>query len=248
MEGSLGYKTRTIVCEGCGKETAGHYRPGQRFCSRACSRGCPKPHRRTGEHHPCSVCGKQVYIHAYRAGLEHYFCSAEHANEWQGRGKVSLTCKQCGREFRMSASARSGGKNRTYCSMTCRNADPDRRNMLIRMNAAQRENAMNGLERLGYSLLDALGVDYLPQHLIGDKFCVDAFIPASGLVVQFDGDYWHGHPARFPAPSPRQTKRMALDKSQDAYMTACGYTVVRLWESDMKHSQEAVLNAIRSAL
>ncbi len=120
--------------------------------------------------------------------------------------------------------------------------------MLIRMNAAQREGTANSLERFGYALLDTLGIDYLPQHLIGNKFCVDAFVPACGLVVQFDGDYWHGNPERFPALSERQKKRVRLDKSQDAYMATCGYRVVRLWEGELKRNPEAAQIRIQSAL
>ena len=96
------------------------------------------------------------------------------------------------------------------------------------------------LERRGYQIIDELGVAYIRQHLIGGKFCVDAFIPGSSLVVQFDGDYWHGNPVKFPNPDARQVKRQQLDQSQDAYMRACGFTVLRFWESDVYQDPDHV--------
>ncbi|MBF6612175.1 MAG: DUF559 domain-containing protein [Chloroflexi bacterium] len=98
----------------------------------------------------------------------------------------------------------------------------------------------NHVERQGYSLLNDLGVEYVRQHLVGNKFCVDAFVPCVKLVIQFDGDYWHGNPAFFPNPDARQRKRMIIDKSQDAYMATCGFTVCRIWASDLKIKPETI--------
>jgi very-short-patch-repair endonuclease len=112
------------------------------------------------------------------------------------------------------------------------------------MNRKQQQGGRTAPERIGYALLDSLGLLYLPQHTIGGKFIVDAFLPTHGLVIQFDGDYWHGHPVRFPVPDARQRRRISLDRSQDAYMYACGYHVLRFWEIDLKKN----LDAVRAAL
>jgi very-short-patch-repair endonuclease len=75
-------------------------------------------------------------------------------------------------------------------------------------------------------------------------FCVDAFVPGKGVVIQFDGDYWHANPVLFPNPDARQRRRIPLDKSQDAYMRACGYKVLRLWEGDIRNQRELVIGAL----
>lgn len=116
------------------------------------------------------------------------------------------------------------------------------------MNAIQQRGRRTKPEVVGYGILDALALSYEPQYVIGGKFCVDAFIPNAGVVVQFDGDYWHGHSQRFPNPDSRQRKRMRLDKSQDQYMKACGYSVVRIWESDLMKNPEAVTARLRQLL
>jgi G:T-mismatch repair DNA endonuclease (very short patch repair protein) len=93
------------------------------------------------------------------------------------------------------------------------------------------------LKLFGY--LDGLGVTYEPQAGIKGKFLVDALI--GSLILQADGDYWHGHP-RFEPLSQRQLAQQRRDRSHDAYSRACGYTVIRIWESDM------TLELVRDAL
>ena len=247
-KGKLGYKIRTIECVGCGKSVTGHMSAKQKFCSLECYRASPRPDRMTGEKKPCAVCGTLTYVTSKRISeTQTFFCSPEHANEWQGRNKDSYTCKTCGGGFSWSASRKSQA-NPTYCSIKCRDSDPERAAMLIQMNVNQATAKTNKLEAAGYAILDKIGVPYLRQELLFGKFCVDAFYPDARLVVQFDGDYWHGHPERFPSPDARQTRRMRMDVAQDAYFSKVGYGVLRLWECDVKRDADAIEARIREAL
>lgn len=223
-------------CETCGKTFQPTYNTSKRFCSAECRYAA----RKTGATVPCEICGTHIYIPAVRLAIsKHYFCCVQHLNKWQARTKVEYTCRICGKPFRWSPS-RSRQNEVKYCSLACRNRDPEVAQRLRTMNLRQQERKINRLERDGYALLNALGIEYQPQHLIGGKFCVDAFVPVANTIIQFDGDYWHGNPIQFPAPDARQTRRMILDKSQDAYMAACGYSVIRIWESDLRHNIETV--------
>jgi len=242
------YAIRTITCAGCGKVTSKRLRPTQRYCSLACYRRSSRPQRKNGQEGACQLCGKPFYLpHNRLEQANAYFCCVSHANTWQGRNKTSHTCKICGKVFMWSPS-RHEHYNILYCSLACRDADPDRKVQLRRMNAKQLAMHPNNLELLGYGLLDGLGIPYERQRLIGDKFCVDAFVPSLNLVIQFDGDYWHGNSQRFPEPSARQRSRMRLDNSQDAYMTACGYRVIRVWEHDIKKCPSHVTALLQAAL
>ena len=243
------FAVRTIICKGCHKEVTGRMHPEQEYCSHDCFATSPKPERRTGKEFPCAVCGKMIYIRAHQQGKEHYFCSTEHHNEWQGRNKTTHTCKVCKNSFQWSPSRTASGKfNILYCSIKCRDADPTRREMLLNMNIQQQTMKMSKIERIGYSILNEFRVDYFPQYLIGKKFLVDAFIPGNDLVIQFDGDYWHGNPEKFPCPEPKQIKRIHMDKSQDAYMVACGYRVFRFWEHIILKQPDHVREVLRTAL
>lgn len=120
--------------------------------------------------------------------------------------------------------------------------------MLIQMNVDQAVKKTNKLEMAGYAILDEIGVPYEPQKLMFGKFCVDAIYTDLRVVVQFDGDYWHGHPVNFPHPDARQTRRMSIDRSQDAYFAKAGYTVLRLWESDIKKDRSVAVSSVLAAI
>lgn len=219
-------------------------RPGD-GCQPTCSRKCGAAYRtRARVTVACQHCGVGVSVTKARLmSGRRLFCSAVHANEWQGQRKVARTCSVCRKAFRTSPSV-----TRLYCSLACRDADPARRDMLIAMNVMQARLRPNHLERIAYAILDGIGQPYDRQALIGGKFCVDALFQDAMLVVQFDGDYWHGNPAKFPEPDARQRKRMGFDRSQDAYMLACGYMVARFWETDIRRNPEHVRTTLAALL
>lgn len=117
--------------------------------------------------------------------------------------------------------------------------------------AAIREKLIEGQQRLQRDrpsklehrlrgILDELGIAYEPSALIKPNFVVD--IRIGSLILQADGEYWHGHP-RFEPLTERQQKQRTRDAAQDAYLRACGYTVIRIWERDVTHSHVATLLA-----
>lgn len=230
-------KVRTITCVGCGVTVTKRMASGRRYCSLPCYRSSQRPSRKVGQESTCEQCGVTTYripSHQRR------FCSKACADKWQAQTKLHTRCIVCDAPIVCSPS-----QARLYCGLPCRDADPTRRDMLISMNARQQELYPNAVEVAGYALLDRLKVPYVKQHVIGGKFCVDAYLPDAELVVQFDGDYWHGHPATFPNPDHRQRRRMALDRSQDAYMAAMGLRVARFWASQIEQEPEEVMSALR---
>ena len=116
------------------------------------------------------------------------------------------------------------------------------------MNADQILGKRTSIEKIGYEMLDALGIAYEPQHLINQRFCVDAFVPTLNLAIEFDGDYWHGHPTRFPTPDARQRACILKDRRAARYLNQCGVSLLRFWESDIKKRPEWVLAQLREAV
>lgn len=233
-------RKKFAICFQCGKEFHRLGAPSKEksFCSRKCS----SLSRRTYQDHPCPQCGSIVT-------KNRNFCSMECANLWQGRNKVEKTCIQCGDMFKLSPSWEQSHAG-LYCSLDCRNASPIHRQRLIAMNVEQQRKKPNKLEIAGEKILNKLGVFYITQALVANKFVVDAFIPILGVVVQWDGDYWHGYgvPAGEVHPEARIRKRMRLDRSQDAYMKECGYTVLRFWEHEVTNDPQKVSEHIRAAI
>ena len=159
---------RTFTCDGCGVEVTKRCPPGSRYCSLDCYRSSPRPERCTGEGRTCGRCGSAFYVPASRVAKgEGLYCSLDCHNAAQGDGKTEHTCK-CGGAFRWSPSRSASGAYRiTYCSLPCRDADPERRAMLLEMNTRQQLGRTTRAERLGYALLDSLGVEYLRQSVFG---------------------------------------------------------------------------------
>ena len=230
------------TCASCAQTYTPHSRHHtSTFCSLEC-------YRRRESHSASKVCdwcmqtfhGERSYIQERR------FCSHACTNAWQGRNKDIYTCRICSQPFKWSPSRKK--TNPTYCSLKCRDLDPARREQLVRMQALQQALCPNRNEILGCKTLADAGLAFEAQHSFKGKFVVDALLENAPIVIQFDGDYWHGHPDKHPNPDRRQKKRMALDKSQDAYMRTCGYLVVRVWESELQRDPSILITRIQQLL
>lgn len=221
---------KVFKCQECGTDSYGFQNRNKKWCSRECA----SKHRRTGTESACGFCGKSIYVSKSRADKYYakVFCSAKCHNSYQGRNKTKHVCKVCGDTFTWSPS-REKSYNVTYCSISCKSADPEWARRLCEFRQRQQRGKETSAERLGYAILDTIGVEYIRQPVFGGKFTPDAAIPSARLIVQFDGDYWHDR--KGTSSEPGILKRVALDKSQDSYARASGWEVVRLWESDLKH-------------
>lgn len=212
---------------------------GRKYCSLECYRSSPRPNRKNGKDVTCRNCSQVFYRPKSQADKKNQFCSVECHNLWQGRNKTTHVCKICGGSFQWSPS-RSLQNKITYCSLECRDKDADRKEMLLELNHRQQTMKCSSIEKIGYELLDSLDIEYQAQHMIANKFCVDAFVPSHNLVIQFDGDYWHGNPEKFSNLDERQRRRVKLDLSQDRYMEVLGYKVLRLWGSSLRKNRDAI--------
>jgi G:T-mismatch repair DNA endonuclease (very short patch repair protein) len=110
---------------------------------------------------------------------------------------------------------------------------------LHRGQAELQRRKVSKLELALRVILDGFGVSYEASVEIKPNFIVD--IRIGQLIIQADGDYWHGH-SRFEPLTERQQKQKQRDAAQDDYLRACGYTVARIWESDM--SADSVLHIL----
>jgi very-short-patch-repair endonuclease len=93
--------------------------------------------------------------------------------------------------------------------------------------------ADTSIERAAKAVLDAMGVMYEQQKHIG-KYWADFYIPSRNLVLECDGDYWHGLP-----------KQQAWDAERDSWLREQGYDVRRILGSQITDDAE---KAVRDAL
>ena len=236
-------------CEYCGKEFKTYC--GKRSEHHYCSRKCSAEGRKNLITINCDYCGVSVTRNndsTFKKSKNH-FCSIGCANAFQARNKTPFVCKVCGETFYRSPSW-TKQKSGLYCSIKCRNNDSEwAKKSYIRANQIQcHKKGLNRLELAGNEIIKELGLHFENQYLINEKICVDVFIPDYKLIIQWDGDYWHGKDRLFEDLDERQKNRVMLDKSQDSYLRKCGYNELRFWESDVFKRREYVYDNIKRTI
>ena len=231
---------RTYICQGCGKVVTKSCVKNIQYCSTQCYHKHGKTGRKkNGKYITCIVCGNNFYAPASRKDKA-ITCSSACQKIWQSR-KIETKCETCGKTYKLSPS-RFKFDNPRFCSLKCRNNNKSVKERLIEMNRKQQYIKITSIEKIGYSVLDNANINYFPQKVMFDRFCVDAYIPVDNIVIQFDGDYWHGNPDKYTILDKRQIKRRALDKSQDAYMKKRGITILRFWGSQIIKNPNIILS------
>lgn len=242
---------RTKPCEWCGKpftDMAGRAGRRLRFCSVECTNAWQQSpqgreqHRQqkmeergNGETITCATCGKAFYRIASRLNVGHAYCSQECR-----RLRVELVCPVCGKTFRRPP---SDLRTVNYCSDDCRNTGT-----MERTANGEIYCRATSLEVAGRAILNALRLPYREQQVIGGKFTVDAVLTEHPVIIQWDGDFWHGNPAKGEHLTAIQQTNIARDRKCNAYLRKCGYAVLRFWESDVHSRPSWVADEIRRAL
>nr|WSS66227.1 endonuclease domain-containing protein [Streptomyces sp. NBC_01177] len=215
------------------------------YCSQACTA------RRVAR--ACQVCGSQFSVKQSVADEGRGLYCSNDCRHLGKRDQVDKTCEACGTAFSVPQSI----KNRRTCSRTCwwkiMGTDPGRAAILARARHDMLTNrAPTRPERILYALLDTLtaevdGLRWERQLRLLDRWTVDAAIPALQLVLQADGDYWHGFHPKYHT-DPRVRHHMANDAFQDRKLTAAGWTVHRFWERDLIHNLPSCTQRLRAAI
>lgn len=222
-------------CERCGTAFTASRSEIAKGWGRFCSNEC----RRTRVDKVCATCGVPYEVVASKVTYEiGNYCSVV-CRGLGMRNRVKRDCVVCGISFEKPASVIT----RTaalYCSRDCctvaRRNNPvevERVRQMQRAHLASR--APTAPERNLYALLDNVVGEgnWSSQHLVFDKWTVDAALPHLRLVIQADGDYWHGYDPKTHA-SPMVAKNRLNDRRQAAYMEKAGWLLLRLWEHDLK--------------
>jgi len=166
------------------------------------------------------------------------------------RNRVKRECVVCGTVFEKPASV-IASTAALYCSRDC--CTEARRNNPVevaRVRQMQRDHLASRCptapERNLYALLDNVVGEgnWISQHLVFDKWTVDAAIPNLQLVIQADGDYWHGYDPKTDE-NPMVAKNRLNDRRQALYLEKVGWVLLRLWEHELKLRPEWCADQIR---
>lgn len=103
--------------------------------------------------------------------------------------------------------------------------------------------------RFAKDFLDRLGVHYIYQFKaeeIGRYF--DFYLPQENLIIEVDGDYWHGYGVLHEDKNRTQRHTEWVDKEKDLWAASHGIPVLRIWEHDINKDPNKVLELLKSRI
>lgn len=265
---SFSQGTREIECAFCGKKViktqselakvkGEHY-----FCSRQCAANFKKKRVIFS----CDWCGKSIeYPECHADRAEKHFCDAKCAAEWRSaniKGKqhpaysrVTTHCHICGKEV-VKKNSHFNRTKRHFCSEGCRGAfyttDENKNEQRIRtLKILSTYPRRTKPELMMRKCLKDMGVEFQEQVVIGNKFCVDFYIP-NNTVIEVFGDYFHANPEVYgeeKKPIDKMQKRnMANDIRRLNYLRKCNYKVLVVWEKDIYERMNEVRKLLEVSL
>ncbi|CAB4143219.1 COG2852 Very-short-patch-repair endonuclease [uncultured Caudovirales phage] len=238
---------KIIECIVCSKKVEGHFSSNRKYCSRKCfDTKRPNMVKHEMKSNICKFCKNKFVSNREKQK----YCSEICYQNFRNSTNIKIECSNCLKKFSVRKS-RFEKEQVKYCSIKCRNTSEDWIYSNIQKNLNQAINKTpNKLELAGRDILNEIGIEYQEQVLLCNKFLVDVFIPNKNIVIQWDGDYWHGHTSelRNGIPNKIQKKNISKDKAVTNYLNKAGYNVLRFWETDVYKNKQYVYESIKKQL
>jgi G:T-mismatch repair DNA endonuclease (very short patch repair protein) len=172
------------------------------------------------------LCSKKCY-YEYRKGLKLY-------------GWDYLTCTNCKKDFSRHKYLK-GPKNvlGVFCNMACYSEWKS-------VHGNTQFTKMTKPEKMVEEILKDLGVSYeYNKNFTSEEYgnCYyDFYIPKNNLVIEVDGNYWHGNPKFYQTLNEQQQQCKIRDLDKERNLKHIGIHLERVWESEID------LNLIKSIL
>ncbi len=98
------------------------------------------------------------------------------------------------------------------------------------------------------TFLDKLGIKYERQFKalsIGRYF--DFFIPEQRVLIEIDGDYYHGNPQKYKKNqlNNMQLKNKRIDEVKNRWADINCIKLIRLWESDIRKNPKVIFDKLK---
>ena len=105
--------------------------------------------------------------------------------------------------------------------------------------AKKMSKKMTAPERVFFKLTKEIKVECIPQKIVGGKI-YDFYIPSKNMLVEVDGDYYHGNPEIFKENNGMQKRNKKNDIYKDTVAIGYGYNLERVWENDLNKNYSDV--------
>lgn len=112
------------------------------------------------------------------------------------------------------------------------------------------KRSMTKPEQIVAKILDNNDIGWSDQWFLtmdGNTYSYDFRIDNTNLLIEVDGDYWHGGPGVDKHWSGVK-ETMKTDEIKDSVANKLGYTVIRIWESEIKDTPEIITEKLNVRL
>ena len=136
----------------------------------------------------------------------------------------------------------SGVKKRNKASLNAY-----KKNAYIDKQAKKMGNKMTWPEKKFAEMMKELKIPFEKQKVVGAKI-FDFYIPSKNMLIEVDGDYWHGNDEKYKEKSAMQRRNIKNDTFKDVLAKGFGYKIERVWESDLKKNYLFTKNRFKELL
>lgn len=106
---------------------------------------------------------------------------------------------------------------------------------------------MNKLEKFFFDIITEAGID-IEYSVILDRKQYDFGNKEKRVLIEINGDFWHGNPSIYPTPSERQRAVHEKDRVKKEWAESKGFKVLSFWELDIKDRIDIVLSEVKNAI
>jgi len=110
------------------------------------------------------------------------------------------------------------------------------------------------IERQVLQILEELEVKYKHQYHVQigptkrDRRIYDFILPDHNLIIEVNGDYWHGNSDKFTELNDIQIKTQKRDAEKYELAISLGHRIIYIWERELKTDVEKVKNKIKNEI
>ena len=129
---------------------------------------------------------------------------------------------------------------------------PEEEKNKIRIRCAKigsQKKFLTSIELKVHDFLNYKTIVFIAGHPIGFYVC-DIYVPSANLVIECQGDYWHGNPREYNDTSFNliQKKNIRRDKAKATYLKNRGFNHINIWEYDIRFKFDVVKEMIISKI
>ncbi len=124
-----------------------------------------------------------------------------------------------------------------------------RKQKMLEGNAEKMRGNMTQPERLIEMALKKMEIQHESQKILGD-FIYDFHLPEYRILIEVDGDYYHGHPDKYDKEDLNglQKKIKRNDLLKDQLARGMNYVLLRFWECDINQNMAMVKKIIQEQI